>query len=285
MIEVLHSLILGIIQGITEFLPISSSAHLKAFAIMFNLSEISESFDVALHIGTLLAICIFFFKDGIELISCGFKVVQSKLKKEYSISDEEKVHGNVFWYIILATIPAGILSLILDKISDNVIAGDKTIEVICIAIASIVMGILLYVIDKKMENRKSFDLLKLKDTIIIGTSQALAAAFPGVSRSGITITTARLLKYDRKSSAKLSFLLSIPIVLAAVLVSLKDFSLDNPVAFFVGIFTSFIVGLVVIKVLMKYLEKGNYKFFAIYRIIFGIALIAYSCYIISQMAA
>jgi undecaprenyl-diphosphatase len=197
----------------------------------------------------------------------------SKIKKEDDISEEKKRQGSIFWYIVLATILAGILSLVLDKISEKIVAGNVIREIICIAIASVIMGILLYLIDKKMSSKKQFEELTLKDTLIIGISQALAAAFPGVSRSGITITTSRLLSYDRKGSAKLSFLLSVPIVLAAVVVSLKDFSLDNPIAFFTGILASFIVGLFVIKALMSYLEKGNYKVFAIYRILFGAVLI------------
>ena len=281
MIEIIHSLVLGIVQGITEFLPISSSAHLKVCTWLLNFNDIPESFDVALHLGTLLAICVYFFKDGIKLISNGFKIAKCKFNKNNSISEEEQKSGCIFWYIVLATIPAGILSLILDKVSENIVSGSAIREIICIAIASIVMGVLLYVIDKKMQNRKSFDNITFKDTMIIGLSQAFAAAFPGVSRSGVTITTSRALEYDRKSSAKLSFLLSIPIVLAAVLVSFKDFSFGNPLAFFSGIITSFIIGLIIIKFLMSYLEKGSYKIFAIYRVLFGITIVAYALYTIS----
>ena len=135
------------------------------------------------------------------------------------------------------------------------------------------LHLVLYFTDKKCKENKSFENLTFKDTLLIGISQAFAAAFPGVSRSGVTISTSRALKYNRESSAKLSFLLSVPIILAAALVKLKDFDLSYPVAFFSGIIVSCIVGLIVIKKLMKYLKEGNYKVFAIYRVCFGILLI------------
>ncbi len=275
--EILKSIILGIIQGITEFLPISSSAHLALVPWLFNWTDISESFDLALHIGTLLALVIFFFKDGLELVKSGFAVAIvkfSKKEKSYKISDETKTDGNVFWYIIAATIPAGVLSLILEKVSDNIIGDNVSTKMILIAIASIVMGVLLYFVDKKSEVKKEFKEASFKDVMVIGMSQAFAAAFPGVSRSGVTITSSRKLGYDRKSSAKISFFLSIPIILAAVIVKLKDFDLSSPIAFFAGIITSFIVGLFIIKILFKFLENGDYKIFALYRVGFGIAVIS-----------
>ena len=108
--EIYQALILGIVQGLTELLPISSSAHLNLFPWLFKWGEIGESFDVALHIGTLLAIGVFFFKDWINLIKGGYKQVVKK---------EKSTEGKIFWYIVIATIPAGILSLVLDKISEK----------------------------------------------------------------------------------------------------------------------------------------------------------------------
>jgi len=109
MIEILQSVILGLVQGLTEFLPISSSAHLNLFPWIFNWEKISESFDVALHLGTLLAICVFFFKDWLDLLKCGFLVVRQKLNKEDSNTKlDEKITstGKMFWYLVVATIPA-----------------------------------------------------------------------------------------------------------------------------------------------------------------------------------
>lgn len=259
---IIHALILGIIQGLTEFLPVSSSAHLNVFPWIFGWESISDSFDVALHFGTLLAISIFFFKDWINLIKGGFNKVFKK---------EDSLDGKIFWYLVIATIPAGIISLILDKLSEKLIGGNLNLEMGLIAVALIVMGIILYIVDKKSASKIDYEHISLKQAIIIGISQALAAAFPGVSRSGITMTVARSLKVDRESAAKFSFLLATPIIAAAVLVNITEFAFSIP--FFVGILASFVVGLFIIKFLMNYLKKGSFKIFAIYRIIFGIIIL------------
>ena len=115
MTETIQAVILGIVQGLTEFLPVSSSAHLNVFPWVFGWDTISESFDVALHLGTLFAILIYFFKDWINLIVGGAKKVFKK---------EDSVEGKMFWYLVIATIPAGILSLILDKLSDMIFGGN-----------------------------------------------------------------------------------------------------------------------------------------------------------------
>lgn len=262
MADILHALILGIVQGLTEFLPISSSAHLNVFPWIFGWEEISESFDIALHLGTLLSIGIFFFKDWLNLIKGGFNKVFKK---------EDSTEGKIFWYLVIATIPAGILSLILDKISSKITEGNLNLEMGLIAVALIVMGIILYLVDKKMDSKTEYENISLKQSVLIGMSQALAAAFPGVSRSGITMTVARLLKIDRESAAKFSFLLATPIVFAAALADISAFSFSIP--FLVGILASFLVGLFVIKFLMDYLKKGSFKIFAVYRIILGIIIL------------
>lgn len=260
--EVIHAIILGIVQGLTEFLPVSSSGHLNLFPWIFGWDKISDSFDVALHLGTLLAIVIFFFKDWIKLIKGGFNQVVKK---------EKTKEGKMFWNLVIATLPAGILSLILDKISEKIIGDNLNFEMLLIAIALIVMGIILYVVDKKAESKIKYDQINRKQSILIGASQALAAAFPGVSRSGITMTVARALKIDRESAAKYSFMLATPITVAAVLFDLSDFTFN--LAFFAGVFASFIVGIFIIKFLLDFLRKGSYKIFAIYRIIIGIIVI------------
>lgn len=172
--------------------------------------------------------------------------------------------------MVIATIPAGILSLILDKISDKIINGNILLEMALIAVALIVLGIILYIVDKKSESKYKYEDISLGKALLIGISQAIAAAFPGVSRSGITMTVARGLKIDRESAARFSFLLATPITLAAVLVDLGSFSFD--LAFFVGVFSSFILGLFIIKFLLDYLKKGSFKIFAVYRIILGIVI-------------
>ena len=262
MTDVIHALILGIVQGLTEFLPVSSSGHLNLFPWIFGWEKISDSFDVALHLGTLLAICLFFYKDWIELIKGGYsQVIKKKHTKE----------GRMFWYIVFATIPAGILSLILDKIVEKIIGDNLNVEMLLIAFALIIMGILLYIVDKKAKATVKYEKMTFKQAMLIGISQSLAAAFPGVSRSGITMTVGRYLGLDRESSAKYSFMLAAPITAAAVIFDLKHFTFGLP--FIVGVLASFIVGILIIKFLLDYLKKGSFKAFAIYRVIVGIIVI------------
>lgn len=257
-----QALILGIIQGLTELLPISSSGHLDIIPWLFNWTNNPnfvadfEGFDVALHFGTFLAIGIFFFKDWIKLIVGGFNQVVKKKKT---------TEGRMFWYLVIATIPGGIIGLLLDTF-----VGDALKQPVIIAIALIVMGIILYVVDKKAKSTTDYEHMSFKQTFLIGLSQCLAF-IPGVSRSGITMTTGRAMGVDRKSTAKYSFMLSAPIVFAATLFKIKDFVFSVP--FFVGILASFIVGLIVIKWLLQYLQKGSFKGFAIYRVIFGIIIL------------
>ena len=256
--SIFQAFILGSVQGLTELLPISSSAHLAVFPWIFNWCEIPVSFYLALHFGTILAISLFFIKVCIALIKGGFNQV---------IKKEKTVEGKMFWYLVIATIPAGILSLVLDKLSDSIFGG----SMLPIAIALIVMGIVLYQVDKKASADTNYENMSLVQAVLIGISQAIAAAFPGVSRSGITMTVARGLGLDRESAAKYSFLLSTPIILAAVIFSLPAFELS--LAFVIGVLASFVVGMLVIKFLLNYLKKGSFKGFAIYRIVFGILIL------------
>ncbi len=260
---IIQSVILGVVQGLTELLPISSSAHLFLIPWALGWTEVDEfntafaGFDVALHAGTLLAIVIFFFKDWINLIKGGFNQV---IKKEKSFE------GKMFWYLVIATIPGGAIGFILDHFLEDTLKNG-----LIIGIALAVMGIILYIVDKKAKSETKYEEMTLKQTFLIGLSQALAF-IPGVSRSGITMTTGRMMGIKRESVAKYSFLLSTPIVAGATLYKLKDFVISVP--FFIGIAVSFIVGLFVIKFLLEYLKKGSFKGFAIYRVIIGIAVIA-----------
>ena len=262
---VIQGIILGIVQGFTELLPISSSAHLALIPWAFYW-EIPPSFDVALHFGTLLAIGIFFFKDWLKLIAGGYNQVVKK---------EKTPEGRMFWYIVIATIPGGIIGFILDHFMEGVLS-----KPIIIAVALIVMGIVLYLVDKNCKSKTEYKDMTFKQTFLIGISQCLAF-IPGVSRSGITMTAGRALGVKRESAAKYTFMLSAPIVLAATIFKLKDFieyfavaDLVGIIAFIMGVIFSFVVGLIVIKFLLEYLRKGSFKIFAIYRIMVGIIVIA-----------
>ena len=259
--SIFQAIILGVVQGITELLPISSSAHLNIIPWMFdwiNSNEFNiafEGFDVALHFGTLLAIGLFFFKDWIELIKGGIERVKGNKSQE----------GDMFWYIVIATIPSGIIGFLLDHFLEDALS-----KPVIIAIALIVMGIILYFVDKKMPSETSYEKMNFKQTFIIGLSQALAF-IPGVSRSGVTMTIGRVMKVTRESAAKYSFMLSAPIVLAATAYKFKDFVFGVP--FVIGVLVSFLVGIFVIKFLLEYLKKGSFKVFAIYRVVIGIIIL------------
>ena len=255
MTEVIEAIILGVVQGLTELLPVSSSAHLYLLSEFFFKWTISDYFDIALHFGTLLAICIFFFKDWINLIKGGFNKVFKK---------EDSTEGRIFWYIVAATIPAGIIGLIFEHYLEGYLK-----QPLIVATALIVMGILLYVVDKKSKSEVSYENMTFKQAFLIGISQVLAF-IPGVSRSGATITVGRALRVDRESVAKYTFLLSTPIVFAATVLKIFDFQFS--VAFFAGVLTSFLVGLVVIKFLMEFIKKRSFKVFAIYRVLLGIVV-------------
>lgn len=264
--EIYQAIILGIVQGLTELLPISSSAHLFLIPWFFNWN-IPESFDVALHFGTLLAIGIFFFKDWINLIRGGFNKVVKK---------EKSAEGRLFWYIVIATIPGGIIGFVLDHFAEEILT-----KPVIIAIALAVMGVILYVVDKKSKSETNYQNLSFKQTFLIGLSQSLAF-IPGVSRSGITMTTGRLLGIKREAVARYSFMLSAPIVLAATVFKLGDFieyfkkaTTTGIISFTIGVLASFAVGIFVIKFLLEYLKKGSFKVFAVYRVIIGIIVLLY----------
>lgn len=265
--EFLQSVFLGIVQGLTEFLPVSSSAHLNIMPWVFKWENISDSFDLALHAGTLLAILIYFYRDWLSLVSGGVKKV---VKKENSIE------GRIFFYIIAATIPAGVLGLLLEKAIEALTGDSLNVLMIIISTALIIMGILLYFVDKRCKAVVPYEKITFKQAFLVGVSQAIAAAIPGVSRSGITMTVARSQGLDRESAAKFSFLLSAPIVAAAVLLSIGDFTFSAE--FIAGVAASFISGLLVIKFLMSYLKKGSYKVFAVYRVILGIIILSIAIY-------
>jgi undecaprenyl-diphosphatase len=258
--NIFQAIIYGIIQGITEFLPISSTAHLNIAQHFMSPNASTESMrivDVSLHLGTLAAVIIFFFKDWINLFHKGFTKPKSK-------------DGKLFWYIILATIPAGILALIFNKKSEAI-----SNNLIIISIALIVLGIVLYFADKQSEKNVHLDNVGLTNSLLIGVSQAFAL-IPGVSRSGITMTTGRLLKIDRESAAKFTFLLSTPTLLGAGIFKVKDIIHSNiPILpFVIGILTSAIVGAFCIKFLLDFIKTKGFAVFAIYRCILGVAILA-----------
>ncbi len=262
----LIAVVLGIVQGLGEFLPISSSGHLIIVRWLFgwdeaiNAAGIDIALDVALHVGTLVAVLAYFFKDWVNLALSG-------LTKGIKTPD-----GKMFWYLVAATIPGGLVGLFMESFVEQFIRSEPLI----IAIGLAIMGIILYYVDKKSAQFIDFGQINFYHAVIIGFAQALAL-IPGVSRSGITMTAARFLGFSREAAAKFSFLLSTPIIGGAALKHTADImtNISDPL-FWVGSLISAIVGLFCISFLLKYLQKNNFAVFAIYRLLLaGLIVVVY----------
>ena len=268
---IFQAIILGIIQGITEFFPISSSAHLIAIRFLFNFGSSLTSkewmvIDIALHFGTLLAIGIFFFKDFILMFKEGFKFKGTDGKISFKNLKHE---GKILWYIIVASIPGAIAGVLLDDYIEGIVREN----IIVIACTLTIMGIILYFADKKGKNKTEIKELSLKQAFLIGVGQAFAI-IPGFSRSGTTMTVARMTGLKKESAAKFSFLLGAPAILGAAVLAIKDLTLDMiNFPFILGIFVSFVVGMIAIKTLMEIVKRKGFGVFAIYRIILAVILI------------
>lgn len=263
----LRNIILGIIQGIGEFLPISSSAHLILVPYLFGWPKSTLAFDVALHFGTLLAVLTVFFKDWSSLFKGAYEKI---IKKKPSFENK------MFWYLVVATIPGALLGFFLDDVVENVFRE----KIWLIATSLAIMGILIYLGDRWADLHyrieTDFKHITLSQSIIIGLSQALAI-IPGFSRSGTTILSARLLGLSKSAATKFTFLLSVPIILGATILEIGklSFSLET----FIGILVAYITGVLTIKFLLNYIKKHDFSIFAIYRIIFAvIILIKYLCF-------
>lgn len=256
----IEAIILGIVQGITEFLPVSSSAHLIIFREVFNIgasiSKYGLAFDLALHVGTLLAVVIFFFSDLWKIFINGItKPKENKL----------------FYYLIVATIPAALAGILLEDLIDSIFRNN----LIIIGSGLIFMGIVLYIADSFNKEKKKLDKITLKDAILIGVMQTFAL-IPGFSRSGTTISTARMLKINREDATKFSFFLSIPVIAGGALLKLLKHSkevINHLSIFSIGIITSFIVGILTIKFLLKYLKKNDFSIFMWWRVLLGLFII------------
>jgi undecaprenyl-diphosphatase len=259
----IQAIIYGIVQGIAEFLPISSSAHLIALPQIMGWKDPGLSFDVALHLGTLLAIIVYFFSDWIELIYAGVTRPRSQ-------------NGKLFWFIVIATIPGAIAGKLFEKQAESAFRNLALIGTMLI-----IMGIILYIADKKSKRNSVYlDEIGPQRSILVGLSQALAI-IPGVSRSGVTMTAGLFTGLNKETAARFSFLLSTPLVFGAGLLKIKDLlhtPMESEVNFAVGIITSAVVGFLAIKFLLSYLKNKGFGIFAVYRILLGVGLIViYFC--------
>lgn len=261
----LEGILLGLVQGLGEFLPISSSAHLIVAPWLFGFNDAGLGYSVALHLGTLFAVLLYFAKDWWQLTasSCLY------------ICKRQDAHKNFFlemFYLILATIPAGLAGLFLEDIAETTFRAPWIP-----AITMTILGILLWLADDRAaQNQDRAKPMTLFLALLIGCAQAMALV-PGVSRSGVTITVALFLGLSRMQAARFSFLLSTPIILGACVLKLPDVQIafTHPPAL-AGLITSAVIGFLSIKYLMRWIKVSSYKVFSIYRFAFtGVIVIAY----------
>lgn len=253
--SITHAIILGIIQGITEFLPISSSAHLVIAPLFLRNSYQGLTFDVALHLGTLLVIIIYFFKDWLTMLN-------------KALTQPKSHEAVMFWFIILASIPAAIAGYMLEKTTETFFRNP-----VIIAIALIIGAIILWFADRKQRLVRAIGDIGLKEIIFIGFAQALAI-IPGFSRSGMTIAAGLFVGLKREEAAKFSFLLAAPIILGAGILKISKLEFSElKIYFFIGLLSSMLAAIFSIRFLLKYLKNANLNFFIAYRIILGLAII------------
>jgi undecaprenyl-diphosphatase len=264
-------IVLAVVQGLTEFLPISSSAHLILIPQFLHWNDPGLAFDVALHAGTLLAVLLYFLRDWIQLVLCGFGFHYPRRASEPMVTHNRRM----FWYLAAGTIPGGLVGFLFEKrIEENLRSQ------VPIACAMILIALLMWYAESVARLERPIEQVSLGDSLAIGSAQALAL-FPGVSRSGITITAGLFRGMTREAAARFSFLLSTPLIAGAAAKELpkllkmqKSGALDMPLSHIaISIAVSAIVGYAVIAFLLQYLQTRTLKIFVYYRILFGIVIL------------
>jgi len=257
----LQAIALGIIQGLSEFLPISSSAHLTLAPWLLGWEDPGLAFDVALHLGTLIAVLWYFRMEWIALVKAAFGILTTG---RVETPEKRRVVA-----LIIATIPGAIGGYLLQSRAESAFRDPQLI-----AIALIVMGIVLWLADKLVDQQRVLGEMRWIDALLIGLSQVIAL-IPGVSRSGSTISTARGLRFDRESAAEFSFLMSMPIIAAAVIMegpkALQEGGLTNELMS--GVVASAISGWLAISILMRFVSRHSYGIFAFYRVALGLVVL------------
>lgn len=258
---IFQALALGLIQGLSEFLPISSSAHLALAPWAFGWQDPGLSFDVALHLGTLIAVLWFFRAEWVTLSKAGWRVLQAR---RASTPEEWRAV-----YLVLGSVPGGLAGLWLESRAESAFRAPALI-----AGTLAIMGVLLWAADRYRAQARAITDIRLRDAVLIGTAQACALV-PGVSRSGATITAARLLGLNRESAAVFSFLLSMPITAAAALLkvpdALREGGINAPLV--VGVVAAAASSWLAIAVLLRYVSRHSYGLFAAYRVLLSAAVL------------
>jgi len=268
LMPLLHAIILGIVQGLTEFLPVSSSAHLIVVPWILGWDDGGLTFDVALHVGTLAAVVLFFLRDWVQIIAQGFG---------WSAGDDLGLSRNrgLLWLLVAGTVPGGIAGLLFEKQAESALRSPYII-----ASAAIVVGLIMWLADSAGRKENDIGRVSLTDSLTVGVAQAFAIV-PGVSRSGSTISAGLFRDLDRATAARFSFLLSTPIIAGAA--AKKAWELmkhggglphDMQIAFIAGTLASAITGCITIAFFLNFLRRRSLGFFVWYRVLFGIMVIA-----------
>ena len=267
---ILQAIILGIVQGLTEFLPISSSGHLILVPWLFNWHfllnnpDLNKTFDVALHLGTFVAVLVYFWRDVVTLVAAWVRSIARR-----SLADPE---ARLAWLLFVSTIPAAFLGVAFESFIE-----DRLGKPWIIAIMMIVFALVMYAVDHVAKLDRDLEALTWTDAILIGVAQAFALC-PGVSRSGVTMMTGLAVRLDRESAARYSFLLSVPVVGGAAAYKALQVAKDGLPAgtatpFVVGILSAAVSGMVAIWFVLRYLKSHNFNLFVIYRIVVGVAIL------------
>jgi undecaprenyl-diphosphatase len=272
-----QSLVLGIVQGLTEFLPISSSGHLVLFQNLFGMKEPMLAFDIALHGGTLLAIVIFFQKDISDILKDFAHSVQKAFSKKHTLTNGIQSSHRGLWACILITlVPTGIMAVCFKHFFETAFS-----KLIYVAAAWFVMGILLILSERFQKGQKDLSAIHYGDAFWIGLAQGVAL-LPGISRSGSTILAGMLLGIKKEDAAKFSFLIAIPAVAAAIMMDLKEglqYFSANMAVVLTGFLASAITGYFVIRWLMGLIRQGRFFLFGYYCI--AVSLFALTFVILS----
>jgi undecaprenyl-diphosphatase len=260
-------IVLALVQGLTEFLPVSSSAHLYLTSWLLGWQIEALDFDIALHVGTLLAVVIYFFKDWVQIVAQGFGI-------RIGGDNELKRNPMLLWLLAIATIPAGIFGLIFNKQAETVWRTPYVMGAMLVTV-----GLLMWFAENASRKLRDLAGVNLVDAVAIGLAQALAIV-PGTSRSGITITAALFRDFTRESAARFSFLLSTPVIAAAAGKALYDMHKEGGLHgilntnFIVGVLVSALSGCAVIAWFLSYVRRSSLRPFVYWRIIFGIIVLA-----------
>lgn len=259
---------MGVIQGLTEFLPVSSSGHLVIFQHLFNLKEPEVLFDVGVHMGTLVAVIVFFRKELYSIMASIFRFLKGILNQKVSFSDAaQDTDIKLALLIIAGTIPTGILGFYFHRIADRIFSS-----VVLVGLMLVVTGLLLLFTARIKNNDKHIERVSVKDALIIGLMQGISI-IPGISRSGSTIAVGLFKGLERETSARFSFLLSIPAIIGAGILEFKDISTHPSaqlVTMLIGAAASCLVGYAALGSLVYIVKKGRLHFFAPYCFIAGI---------------